>query len=65
MSGQRWMCGGYDCGEIVEGGDADKLTHLKTRHPDLYGMLWVPVQPDARTPKVDERPAADCGKATT
>lgn len=56
---EQWICGGYECGETVEGGRAEKLAHLTEAHPGLYALLWVrKAQPDARTPKVDERPAA-------
>lgn len=42
----RALCGAYECWEFVENTPAARAAHLKERHPDLFGVVMVPV-PDA------------------
>lgn len=41
---RTWYCGAARCQDVIRGGDAEKQAHLTEKHPDLFGLIFVPVE---------------------
>ena len=51
---QLYWCCGYECDAIVAG-SRGRQVHLRTAHPDAFGMLFIPLPEDKQRDQETER----------